>query len=167
MRNLRIHPENSPLLKLPLTHPAHHVLIVQAESRDICVGRETRWPDSPDEPIDQEWFSTLDQRTWTFSGFAYAFISFDLVLDGWINGQNHLQPFERDFLQELPRLRKLLDECEFSAECDSNGRVMTLIHKAREFFDAFEESIIARVGRIDIELIQERGESLWSTGRTE
>ena len=166
MSDLRIHPDNAPLLKLPVDHPAHIALIIHAECANHCVGREIPWPDSPDKPIDHTWYSAMDQRIWTFSGFAYSFISFDLVLDGWINGQTHLQPFEQSFLEELPRLRGLLAECECSAKADSNTGVLPLIKKTNEFFFAFERSIIARVGQVHVDSDQAPGESLWSSGRT-
>jgi hypothetical protein len=116
MRNFhpRIHPLNYPLLKkLRPDQPAARALQVQAEARDVCVGKEIEWPQLGNRAIDQEWYSTIDQRTWQFSGFAYCFISFALVLDGWFNEpHDQLGPFEADFLHELPRLRELLDECE-------------------------------------------------------
>ncbi len=141
-----IHRENKPLLDLPDSHPARAALTAHLEARIECVGREIPWPNMAEVPIEQEWFSQVDQRRWTFSGFAYAFISFDLVLDGWLQHSREIDQFERSFICELPRLRKLLDECEQAARSDENWRVLPLIEKAREFFSAYEASIYSRVG---------------------
>jgi len=163
----RIHPINYPVLvRYPADHPAVRALRAHAEARDICVGREIEWPKLGNVAIDQEWSSAIDQRIWKFSSFAYAFISFDFVADGWLDEQqSSLQPFEEDFLRELPRLRKLLAECESAANADGNDDVLPLISKAREFFDAFEESIVARIGPVDVESGSRRIDSLWSAGR--
>jgi hypothetical protein len=139
---------------------------VQAEARDVCVGKQIEWPQLGNRAVDQEWFSVIDQRTRKFSSFAYVFISFDLVLDGWFNEPHDpLGPFEADFLHELPRLRGLLDECEFAASSDANEEIRPLISKAREFFDAFETSILARVGSVRIETGSHKVRSLWGCGR--
>lgn len=165
----RIHPLNYPILnRFHADHPTVRALLVQAEARDICVGKEIEWPQLGNRVIDQEWFSAIDQRMWKFSSFAYCFISFDLVLDGWFNEPHDpLGPFEADFLHELPRLRELLDECEVAADADANIEVLPLISKARDFFDAFEAAIQSRVGRVRVEPDGRYIRSLWGAGRCE
>jgi len=164
-RGLRIHVENLPLLELPETHPALQALVIQARSRDICVGKEIDWPDATEEAIDQEWYSLIDKRKWNFSGFAYCFISFDLILGGWLSAQDNLQPFEQDFLCELPRLRGLLSECKVAANADGNDRVAPMVAQAFKFLDAYEQSIIARVGPVKVEPHGRFIESLWGAGK--
>lgn len=165
----RIHPINYPVLaKYSAEHPAVRALQVHAEARDQCVAKEIEWPQLGNRAIDQEWFSATDQRVWKFSAFAYAFISFDLVLDGWLlDDIAELQPFEFEFLHELPRLRELLNECECAALADENAGVVPLISKARGFFRAFEESIYARLGQVDIDHDDRDIYSLWGAGRRE
>ncbi len=88
------------------------------------------------------------------------------MLSEWLpGGQTRLNPFEEDFLQELPRLRTLLDECEAAAKVDANDRVLPLISKAREFLDAYEHSIIARVGLIVVKRADRHVVSLWGAGK--
>ena len=165
----RIHPANCPILnKYRIDHPAVHALELHAEARDVCVGKEIEWPEIGNRAIDQEWFSIIDQRNWTFASFAYAFISFDLVLYGWLGEElSRLQPFEEDFLHELPRLRELLDECESEANAGGNDEILPLIAKVREFFNAFEKSIVVRTGPVSIERDDRYVESLWGAGRCE
>jgi hypothetical protein len=165
----RIHPTNYPILdKFETDHPAVRALQLHAETRDVCVGKEIEWPQLGNQAIDQEWFSMIDQRTWTFASFAYAFISFDLVLYGWISEEpSRLQPFEEDFLHELPRLREMLNECESAANNERNDEILPLIAKAREFFDAYEQSIVVRIGPLCVDYDDRYVESLWGAGRCE
>jgi hypothetical protein len=166
-KSRRIHPLNSPIRTTHgRDHPAVRALERHAAARDACVCREIEWPRLGNRAIEQEWFSAIDQRVWSFSGFAYTFISFDLVLSEWLPGaQAGLDPFEEDFLHELPRLRTLLDECESAAKASANDRVLPLISKAREFLDAFEQSIIARVGPVVINPVDRPVVSLWGAGK--
>lgn len=81
----RIHPENRSLLDLPESHPAHCALLVHDSTRDRCVGHEIPRSGREDDAFDQELFSEIERRTMMFSGFAYAYISFDLILDAWLD----------------------------------------------------------------------------------
>lgn len=146
--DLEIHPENGSLLLLPRNHPAHRLLIVHAECRAMCVGREIFWPDMGEEPIDQEWFSMIDQKTWKYSSFAYTYLSYSLVLENWLSNEEEIEPFERKFIEDLPRIQGLLEECESVAKTDGNTEVLPLIEKTCEYFESFRKSIIARVGEI-------------------
>jgi hypothetical protein len=141
-----IHPANMPLLDLPDSHPARVALNAHLEARIECVGREIRWPNMSEDPVEQRWFSQIDQRILTFSGFTYAFISFDLVLDGWLLNSTVPDACEIEFLSRVGRLRSLLAECEHAANEARNYRVIPLIEKVRRFFNAYEESIYTRVG---------------------
>ncbi len=165
----RIYPLNYKILaKYPADHPAVRALQVHAEARDVCVGKEIAWPNGRTETIDQTWFSTIDQRVWRFSAFAYAFISFDLLLDGWLGDElGAVGQFEMDFIHELPRLRGLLYECESAANKEGNKLILPLISKAHEFFTAFEKSIIARDGPNQFSLHNRSVKSLWGAGKPE
>ena len=57
-----------------------------------CAGRELDFGDQT--PIDQAWQSAIDGRTWTFSGFIYAVICFDIVLDGFLENAPYLTESE-------------------------------------------------------------------------
>lgn len=146
--DLEIHPENGPLLLLSRDHPAHRLLIAHAECRATCVGREITWPNAEEEPIDQEWFSLIDQKTWKYSDFAYSYLSYSLILKNWMSDKEEIEPFERTFLEDLLRIRGLLGECESAAKSEENTRVLPLVEKTRDYFDTFEQSIFLRVGLI-------------------
>lgn len=150
----------------PDDHPAVRALRIHVEARRVCVGREIEYPDEEHLPIEQTWISQTDGRRWTFSQFAYSYIAFDLVIGGWLpEPDGKIQPFEAEFLKELSRLRQLLDECDEAAQADKNDRVAPLIVKAREFFDAYEAAIVARVGPNPVMSNAEGGDSLWKAGR--
>lgn len=160
-----IHQENEPLFVLPDSHPARKALIAHLLAAESCVGREIPWPGMVEAPIEQKWFSHIDQRNWTFSAFAYCFISFDLILEGWLAESKEITPFESSFLSELPRLRELLCECEQAAQAANNARIAPLIAVARDFFSAFEESIHARVGDSMTTELNVPRHTLWVEGK--
>jgi hypothetical protein len=138
----RIYPANYGLLReLPPDHPAVRTLQVHAEASDLCVGKEINWPHLNIIGIDQKWFSDVDFREWRFSDFAYQFISYDLVLDGWIESALEATEAELGFIEIIPKMRTLLDECEQAACEEKNSAILPLVAKAREFIDAFEGAI--------------------------
>ncbi len=123
----------------------HRLLFVHADCRDRCVGKEIPWPGKEADAFDQTWFSDVDQRRWSFSSFAYAYISFDLVLDGWIDRPNSLTMGERKALAEFPRMRTLINECQSAAENDKNRRVLDLLPVIRSWLDTWQECIGSRI----------------------
>src|SRR5882672_7714806 len=70
---------NPLVLALDDSHPAKRFLEAFLDCRADCVGRQHDF--NGQVPIDQSWTSSTDGRVWTFSGFAYAFLSLDLLLD--------------------------------------------------------------------------------------
>jgi hypothetical protein len=97
---------NPRVLALDDSHPVKRFLLAFIECRGNCVGLAL----DPDEPIDQEWESFSDGRVWTFSGFAYAFLSLDIALDDF----HHRIPCPTDSSTNWPwnltRLRSLMHE---------------------------------------------------------
>jgi hypothetical protein len=166
-RHPQVHRLNRPILEaLSGEHPAVRALRIHVEARKICTGLEIPWPNHERLAVEQIWISQTDGQRWTFSRFAHSYIAFDLVLGGWLpEPDGKIQPFEAEFLNELSRLRQLLDECDEAAQADKNDRVAPLILKAREFFDAYEAAIIARVGPNPVMSNAEGGDSLWKAGR--
>jgi len=53
---------------------------------------------------------------WSYSGFAYMYLSFDIVLDGWLTHAAQRTPDEQYWLDQFPRWRELLGECKSAAE---------------------------------------------------
>jgi hypothetical protein len=141
----RIHPVNYSLLReFASDHPAVTALQIHAEARDTCVGKEIEWPHSGVLPVDQKWWSDVDYREHYFSSFAYSHISYDLFLDGWVEAAPEPTEAELGFLEDAPKMRTLLDECERAAHEENTVEILPLISKAREFFDALEHAILYR-----------------------
>ena len=142
----RIHPVNYPLLReLAPDHPAARALQIHAEARDVCVGKEIDWPDLAIVGIDQVWWSEVESREYRFSWFAYMYISYDLFLDGWAESAPEATKSELDFLEELPKIRTLLDECDRAAHAAKNAVILPLLAKAKEFADALEFAVRFRI----------------------
>lgn len=132
-------------------HPALVALQVHAESCDLCVGREIIWKDLQNEPIEQAWFSATMQREYTFSGFAYMYLSYDLVLDGWLTLPDTPTATELSNLHNTcPEMSLLLSECLDAAQADGNSDVLPLIAKAEEFVDALRKAILFRFSEYEI-----------------
>ena len=52
---------------------------------------------------------------------------------------------ELDFLEELPKIRTLLDECDRAAHAAKNAVILPLLAKAKEFADALEFAVRFRI----------------------
>lgn len=149
----RIHPANRSLLrKLPADHPAARLLQIQAEARDVCVGREIDWPHVGIQGIDQSWQSKIDGKRWEFSAFAYIYLSYDLILDTWLELPPNLTEGEQKQLDELPRLFVLLDECEQAVSADLNTAMLPLVVKAKEYLRALQYALRSRCTSSDVRL---------------
>jgi len=147
----RIHPVNYSLLReFPADHPAVRALQVHAETCDICVGKEIDWPHLGVVGIDQTWFSDVEFRDMRFSSFAYQYISYDLFLDGWVESAPEATEAELGFLEDMPKMRTLLDECEQAALDAQNGGILPLVKTAKEFIDAMECAILFRFKTVGI-----------------
>jgi hypothetical protein len=144
-RGLRIHRDNRPIFDFPVDHPARRLLITHAECWRDCAGREIAWPGKESEAIDQSWLSSLDGRQWTFSGFVYGFVCFDLVLHGWLDRPPHLAADERAALEGIPKMRSLLAECRAACVQESNFPAFPLIDQVERLPTAWEHSVQFRI----------------------
>lgn len=149
-RSLRMVGQYRALNNLPESHIARRTVIAHDECRRSCVGKEIAWPGRESESFDQEWYSELLGREFSFSSFAYCFISFTLTMEEWINHPPTVTDVEKDDLIRLPLLLILLDECEAAATRDENRSVISCISKARDFFNLWRESILLRVKEDDL-----------------
>jgi hypothetical protein len=142
----RIHPANYPILaKYERDHPAVYALQQHAECRDFCVGKEIEWLHLEIPAIDQKWFSETRSKEQAFSALAYEFISYDLILDGWLEMAPEPTEVELSQLKDCdPLMRQLLDECENAAVQDANDAILPLITKVRAFLDAYRIALLTR-----------------------
>ncbi|PQO46210.1 hypothetical protein [Blastopirellula marina] len=149
----RIHPFNYPLFdRYPAEHPAIVALQTHAESCDECVGREIAWPQLGNTPIDQTWHSASTDRKRTFSGLAYMYLSYGLVLDGWLKQPEQPTKSEWIVLQTKgPEVLQLLAECEQQALRDGNTDLMPLIAKARRYVECHREAILSRLAQLSVD----------------
>ena len=95
-------------------------------------------------PIDQAWTSASDGRVWTFSGFIYSFICFDIELDGFLQGAANLTPSEIAAARELPRLRSMMNECAEAARQSGNSEILELTDQVLEMLTLWEQYLSYR-----------------------
>src|SRR5580698_7034456 len=115
MRTKRL---NRAVFKLDDGHPAKKFLRAFIACKENCVGREHDW--TGEVPIEQQWKSATDGRVWTFSGFAYTFLSLDIVLEGFLENSPSLTDDEIYTAKQIPRLLSLMEECATAAQQDGN-----------------------------------------------
>ncbi len=142
---MHVYSINYPLFRLPDSHPAHRFLRAFITCREQCVGREFVLPGDDHASVDQEWYSLADDRTWTFSAFAYTLLSFDVELDGWLTNAPHMTTSEAGVLDRLPYLRTLLGECEAAAVDNRNTEILAIIEQVRNLLDLWENCITTRL----------------------
>jgi hypothetical protein len=118
---------------LPDSHVAKLTVIAHAECRRDCVGREIPWRGREDEAFDQMWQSDLLGRHFSFSSYAYCFLSFDLILYEWITHPSHVTELEKSLIVAVPLEETLLDECERVASDKESTRVLDRITQIRWF----------------------------------
>ena len=129
-------------------HPARRGLLALYRCRVECVGREIQWIGREHEAVDQAWWSQTDGRKWLLSSFLYSYISVSrpAELEGWLSEapDGQVVESERRFLDELPRLRLLIGECERAAAAEGNQQVLDMIPLVREVFACYEQAIRLR-----------------------
>jgi hypothetical protein len=140
---------NRPIFAMPDSHPAHRFLRAFIQCRQDCVGREMSISDDASGEIDQAWYSETDNRMRTFSGFAYEFLSFDIVLDEWMTNPPYVTDSEKAWLARIHYMRTLLAECENAAEGDRNGPVLTMIKQVQELLGLWKECIVTRIATVN------------------
>jgi hypothetical protein len=131
MRNEDLNPC---VLALDDSHPAKKFLLAFIECRDNCVGLEL----GPNEPIDQEWTSSSDGRLWTFSAFAYIFLSLDFALDDFHNSAPSPTESDTKWLWDVPRLKSLMNECAQAARQSGNDEIRELTDQVLEMLDLWD-----------------------------
>lgn len=138
---------NPKILKFPESNIARRFLDAFIECRRDCVGVE-----ASDDPIDQTWVSPSEAKEWSYSAFAYKFLAFDVILDGWQSGAPEMTESERFYLTQFPRMRALLCECENAAVADNNPRLIPIIAKVSRMLDLWEQCIVQRTeGEVGLE----------------
>jgi hypothetical protein len=127
-----IHRKNDPLSELPDSHPAKLLLFAHGQCRRDCIGREIEYRGHEHEAFDQEWQSQHFGRRFQFSNFAYAFISYDLILEEWLSHPLEVTENEKWMVARIQCLGSLLDECEEAAKHDGNTRILVAISQIRK-----------------------------------
>lgn len=119
------------------SHPAKRFLQAFLHCKQICVGRHYDF--NGQEAVEQTWTSSTDGRTWTFSGFAYAFLSLDIVLDGFLEDARVLTSSEIDALRQVPVLQTMMEECAEAADYCGNGVVHELSEQVLKMLRLWQE----------------------------
>jgi hypothetical protein len=95
--------------------------------------------------------SSTEGRVWAFSGFACAFLSRDILLDGFLQVASRLGPSELEAIEQLPRLRTMMEECVEAADYAGNSAIRELTDQVLELHNLWEEYLAYRrmsVGRL-------------------
>ena len=130
---------NRDILNLPESHPAHRFLRAFLECHRDCVGIE-----ASNEPVDQKWYSERDAREWLYSDFAYQYLAFEIVLDGWLTHATQRTANEKYWLAQIPRWRDLMVECRAAAEANSNVALFPVIAQVLRMLALWEDCILKR-----------------------
>jgi hypothetical protein len=139
---VRVESKNRAVLTLDDSHPAKRFVEAFIDCRMSCAGRELDL--GGQVPIDQAWTSASDGRVWTFSGFIYAFICFDIELDGFLHDVPYLTPSEIAAARELPRLRSMMNECAEAGRQSGNSEILELTDQVLEMLSLWEQYLSFR-----------------------
>lgn len=134
---------NRPIFELDDEHPAKAFLLKFLDCLEQCMGKQ--YPPPLGINVEQEWWSAILGREFTFSGFVYAYLAFDVELDGWLSGDPARTESEQATLAALPKLRALMGECGEAARRDDNQPILQMIETVTETLRLWEECILARV----------------------
>ncbi len=128
---------NGPVWELDDAHPAKRFLDAFVDCRSTCAGRELGLDGR--KSIDQQWRSASDGRVWTFSGFVYMFLCFDIVLDGFLESTPNPTASETAAAKELPLLRSMMHECAEAARESGNGEILELTGQVLGLLNRWDE----------------------------
>jgi hypothetical protein len=78
----------------------------------------------------------------------YGFVSFAIILDGWLDDAPKVTPLELAHDQKFQHLRRLLAECEVAAKGDGNKAVLIMIEQVYGMLDLWDAQLLARGKRI-------------------
>jgi|SRR5580704_8759093 hypothetical protein len=137
---------NRRVLALDDTHPAKRFLTAFMDCTANCAGREVAL--DGETPIDQAWISDSDRRPWTFSGLMYAFLCFDIELDGFLTNAPQLTASEISGREQMPRLRSMMAECAQAARQSGNSEILELTDQVQQMLNLWEQYISFREGMI-------------------
>lgn len=143
---MHIEETNGPVFELGDEHPEKKFLLAFIDCLAECVGRHYDFDGQI--PIEQEWKSDTDGRVWTFSGFIYAFLSFDIVLDGFLENTPYLTASETGAVEELPLLRSMMNECAQAARQSGNSEILELTDQVLQMLELWEQYLSFRKGMI-------------------
>jgi hypothetical protein len=130
----------SATMALKDNHPAKAFLLAFLRCRDECVGREL----DPDQPIDQRWESTSENKPWAFSEFAYAFLSLDLALDEFHRSPPTIDEASTNWPWNVDRLRTLINECIVAARHSHNLSILALADEILRMLTLWERYLAHR-----------------------
>jgi len=137
---------NEPIFDLDDSHPAKRFLDAFIECKSDCVGRQYDFEGQ--SPIEQRWRSASDGRPWTFSGFAYGYLSRDIVLDGFLDNIPYLTESETADAEQLPAMRTLMNECADAARQSGNSEILELTDQVLQMLDLWQQYLSFRKGMI-------------------
>jgi hypothetical protein len=136
MNNEELNPR---VMAVDVTHPAKRFLLAFLECRQECAGREL----AAQAAIDQAWQSATDGQEWTFSGFAYRFLSLDVALDDFDRCPALSCHPDGIWPWDIPRVRALMHECNLAARHSDNTEVFKLSNQVLKMFDLWEEYLVS------------------------
>jgi hypothetical protein len=139
---MQIEELNGPLFELEDNHPAKKFLMAFIDCLTNCVGRQYDF--GQQTPVEQEWESATDGRIWTFSGFVYAFLCFDIVLDGLLENASYLTASEVSAIDELPLLRSMMNECADAARECGNSEIIVLADQVLNMLGLWDQYLSYR-----------------------
>lgn len=144
--------------EFPTHHPARLYLVRFYEVREEVCGRDIAWPDRA--RIEQEWVSKLLQRKFSFSAFAYCFISLTLTMDEWFDDHFSTTPseWEQRCIAQFAMKQTLLDECAEAAEREENTAILEYVHLVRSVLELGIEATAHRISTTKSELIAQWGQ---------
>lgn len=120
------------------THPARRFLEEFIKFRKSVI-REKLSPE-----IDQE-FVTREGANTSFKAFLFTWLSFDIVLDGWLTNAPSVTHDEQRQLAALPEMRDQLLLCQEAAIRDGNSEMIRQLDRAFALLILWENCITSRV----------------------
>lgn len=117
-------------------HPAKEMFVRHDLCRKNCAGREIAWPNQT--PVEQEWFSTTEKRSFSFSSLIYSFICFSPDYRGWKEDAppESLRDVDRGAIEQLRRIIAIINECKAAATKDKNHEILNLLPFVENYFEA-------------------------------
>jgi len=125
--------------------------------QEVC-GRDISWPSQP--RIEQEWDSVLLQKRFSFSAFAYCFISLTLTMDEWFDDRFYSSPseWEKQCIAQLAMKQMLRDESAVSARCQGNDAILHFVEMVRSLLEMGIAATAHRIGATKNKLIGRWGQ---------